>query len=97
MSLIVNTFTLRSPTSSRSAGSSCRTPTSAARSSDGIGHASLRNASPATPSAAASGIPCTLPLGDVSGVFRSPCASIQSAPPAPCTCAIPPTVPIATE
>ena len=53
-------------------------PTSATRSSDGVGHASLANASPATPSAAASGIPCTLPLGDVSGVLRSPCASIHS-------------------
>ena len=43
-----------------------------------------RTLSPATPSAAASGIPCTLPLGEVSGVLRSPCASIQSTPPAPC-------------
>ena len=36
-----------------------------------------------SPIAAASGIPCTLPLGEVSGVFRSPCASIQSTPPTP--------------
>ncbi len=35
------------------------------------------------PSAAASGIPWTLPVGDVSGVLRSPCASIQSTPPDP--------------
>ena len=35
------------------------------------------------PSAAASGIPCTFPVGRVSGVFRSPCASSQSTPPTP--------------
>ena len=81
MSLIVNTFAFEPPISSRSAASSERTPTSATRSSDGVGQASLANASPATPSAAASGIPCTLPLGEVSGVLRSPCASIHSAPP----------------
>ena len=39
------------------------------------------NDSPARPSAAASGIPCTLPDGLVSGVLRSPCASIQITPP----------------
>ena len=50
-----------------------------------------------TPSAAASGMPCTLPLGEVSGRFRSPCASIQSAAPGPCDVAIPPSVPIAIE
>ena len=32
------------------------------------------------PSNAASGIPWTLPLGEVAGVFMSPCASIQSRP-----------------
>ena len=32
------------------------------------------------PSSAASGIPWTLPLGEVAGVFMSACASIQSRP-----------------
>ena len=32
------------------------------------------------PSSAASGIPCTLPLVVVAGVFMSPCASTQSRP-----------------
>ena len=52
---------------------------------------------PASPSAAASTIPCTLPLGEVSGVLRSPCASIQTTPPVPCTFAIPTSEPSATE
>ena len=43
----------------------------------------LEAARPSSPIAAASGIPCTLPLGEVSGVFRSPCASIQRTPPTP--------------
>ena len=40
-----------------------------------------RTRRPRRPSAAASGMPWTLPLGEVSGRLRSPCASIQSAPP----------------
>ena len=52
---------------------------------------------PARPSAAASTIPWTLPVGLVSGRFRSPCASTQSTPPGPLTRASPPSVPIATE
>ena len=52
---------------------------------------------PASPSAAASGIPWTFPLGLVSGVLMSEWASIQSTPPGPCTEASPPSVPSATE
>ena len=32
------------------------------------------------PSSAASGMPCTLPLAEVAGVFMSPCASTQISP-----------------
>ena len=35
------------------------------------------------PSSAASGMPCTLPLEVVAGVFMSPCASTQSRPISP--------------
>ena len=42
-------------------------------------------------------MPCTLPVGEVLGRFRSPCASIQSTAPAPRAFAIPPSVPIAIE
>ena len=42
-------------------------------------------------------MPWTFPLGLVSGVFRSPCASSQIAAPGPSTDAMPPTVPSATE
>ena len=56
-----------------------------------------RSARPSRPIAAASGIPCTLPLGEDSGVFRSLCASIQSTPPSSAGRASPPSVPIATE
>lgn len=47
--------------------------------------------------AAASTIPWTLPVGLVSGRFRSPCASSQIAPPGPAARASPPSVPSATE
>ncbi len=63
----------------------------------GSGHASLPKASSARPSAAARGIPWTFPLGEVAGVFRSPCASNQSTPPAPWVAASPPSVPSAIE
>ena len=63
----------------------------------GSGHASLPKASSASPSAAARGIPWTFPLGEVSGVFRSPWASNQSTPPAPWVAARPPSVPSAIE
>ena len=33
-----------------------------------------------SPSSAAKGMPCTLPLGELSGVFMSACASIQISP-----------------
>ena len=74
-------------------------PTRATRgtSTAGNGQASLANASPPRPSAAASTIPWTFPLGDVCGRLRSPCASIQSTPPGPFARASPPSVPSATE
>ena len=69
-----------------------------AGSSAGSGHASLSKPSPPWPSAAASGIPCTLPLGVVCGVLRSPWASIHSAAPGPpAAAASPPSVPSAIE
>ena len=55
---------------------------------------SCANHSGARPSAAASGIPCTLPDGLVSGVLRSPWASIQITPPGcPAAAARPASVP----
>ena len=58
-------------------------PTSATRDGSSAGRASpsWANHSGARPSAAASGIPWTLPDGLVSGVLRSPWASIQITPP----------------
>ena len=58
---------------------------------------SSANAGPARPSAAASTMPCTFPLGDDSGVLRSPCASIHTTPPGPCAAARPTSVPSAIE
>ena len=86
-------------TSSRSPSSRERTPMRKTCSgfTAGSGHASLPKASSASPSAAARGIPWTFPLGEVSGVFRSPCASNQSTPPAPWVAASPPSVPSAIE
>ena len=48
----------------------------------GSGNGAAANACPARPQTAASGIPWTLPVGDVAGVFRSPWASTHSTPPA---------------
>ena len=46
----------------------------------------------------ASGIPWTLPLGELAGVLMSECASTQITPPGtPCARARPPSVPIAIE
>src|SRR5213595_631846 len=69
-SLMVKTFASSSCRSFRSPSSSERTPTSASfpDSTAGSGQPSRRNASPASPSAAASTMPCTFPLGDVSGM-----------------------------
>ena len=66
ISLIVKTFASSRPSSSRSPSSSERTPTSAMRpaSTAGSVQPSCANAAPPRPSAAASTIPCTLPLGD---------------------------------
>ena len=84
-SLIVKTRTPASRSSRRSPSSSRRVPTSATRvgSTAGNGQASLSNPGPASPSAAASTIPWTFPLGLVSGVLMSEWASIQSTPPGP--------------
>ena len=99
MSLIVNTrdaeLARSAPARPRRASGS---PTSAARSTDGVGQASRRERRRRPRRArprAASRARC--PLGEVSGRLRSPCASIQSTPPAPRAFAIPPSVPIATE
>ena len=100
MSLIVKTRMSASRRKARSAGSSERMPTSATRdgSSAGSVSRSCANHSGARPSAAASGIPCTLPDGLVSGVLRSPWASIQITPPGcPAAAARPASVPIAIE
>ena len=97
MSLIVKTRTPSSPIRPRSPSSTERAPTIAARTTDGDGQAPVPNSSPAAPSASASGMPWTFPLGDVPGRFMSAWASIQSTPPAPRAFAIPPSVPIATE
>ena len=70
----------------RSPGSRSRAPISATRSGGDRGGSVQRGApkrSPPRPSAAASGMPWTLPLGVVCGVLRSACASIQSTAPAP--------------
>ena len=79
MSLIVNTFSVELPDQLALAG--VERPDADERGTlDATASATRRSRtpSPATPSAAASGIPCTLPVGEVSGRFRSPCASIQS-------------------
>ena len=88
ISLIVKT---RTPASRRS----LRSPSSSERDADERDPLADRPPAAATrrsrtrrrrrPSAAASGIPCTFPLGLVSGVLMSECASIQSTPPGPCT------------
>ena len=98
-SVIVNTLASRRLSSSRSPLSSERTPTSASfpASIAGSFQPERVNPSPPSPSAAASTIPWTFPLGDDSGVFRSPWASIQITPPGPCAAAIPTSEPSATE
>ena len=79
MSLMVKTFTPECRSRRRSSSSSDRTPTSTVWSSrsDGVGQLSDTKAGPAHPSAAASGMPCTLPVGLVSGVLASAWASTQ--------------------
>ena len=69
-----------------SPSSTLRTPIRTVRASVsiGMGHASLRNrGSGLRPSAIASGMPCTFPVGEVSGVFISVWASNQITPPGP--------------
>ena len=46
---------------------------------------------------AATGMPCTFPLGVVSGVLISPCASIHRTPTSPHASSRPATVPMAIE
>ena len=69
-------------TFSFSAGSMSRTPTSATRVASSSGAAPIRRAraSGPKPRQAASGMPWTLPLGLVSGVLQSACASNQIRP-----------------
>ncbi len=98
---MVNTATPSDASRARSPESTLRMPTSAVCSSRiiGSGQAELSNrGSPASPSATASGMPCTLPLGEVVGELMSVCASSHTTPPGmPCTRARPPMVPIAIE
>ena len=69
-----------------------------ASSTDGTGQRPVSNHSRPRPIAAATGMPWMLPDGLVSGVLRSPCASIHSiAPGAPAARARPPSTPIASE
>ena len=79
MSFIVKTWTPESRTATFSRSSRLRTPTSTVCSGSTFGGTLPIVASSAGsgPSSAASGMPCTLPLGDVAGVFMSPCASTQ--------------------
>jgi hypothetical protein len=81
MSLIVKTVAFSSRSSARSPSSSERTPTSATGSVDGGDGPRALERGPPRPIAAASTIPCTFPLGLVSGRFRSPWASTQRTPP----------------
>ena len=69
-------------TVARSATSTSRMPTSAAREPSTIGAKPARFTSSAAPrpSTTASGMPWMLPLGLVSGVFASACASNQTRP-----------------
>ena len=101
MSYMLNTVTPARRRCSRSPSSMLRTPTSTAcsPSTEGIGQASLlKRWSSDSPSVTASGIPCTFPLGELTGVLMSEWASTQTTPPgAPWARANPPSVPIAIE
>ena len=82
MSFIVNTCTRESRTATFSRSSRFRTPMITVCAGWTLGGAPPMPASSAGsgPRSAASGMPWTLPLCDVAGVFMSPCASIHSRP-----------------
>ena len=82
MSFIVKTCTPEFRTRSFSRSSRLRTPISAVCCGSTVGEKPPIDESSAGsgPSSAASGMPCTLPLGVLAGVFMSPCASIHSKP-----------------
>ena len=82
ISRMVNAFTPDSRTCGFSSASTSRRPTIATFEACtlGAGPSSVVNSGGPIPMQQASGMPCTLPLGDVSGVFISAWASIQSSP-----------------
>jgi len=82
MSFIVKTRTPDSRIDSFSRSSRLRIPMSTVRSGVTFGEKPPIFASSAGsgPSSDASGIPCTLPLFVLAGVFMSPCASTQMSP-----------------
>ena len=82
MSFIVYTCTPELRTRSFSRSSRLRTPINAVCCGSTVGEKPPIDESSAGsgPSSAASGMPCTLPLGVLAGVFMSPCASIHSSP-----------------
>ena len=82
MSFIVKTWTRDSRTSSFSRSSRLRMPMSTVCSGSTFGlKPPMRESSAGSgPSSAASGMPCTLPLVELAGVFMSPCASTQIEP-----------------
>jgi hypothetical protein len=82
MSFIVKTWICDRRTASFSRSSRFRTPMSTVRPGSTLGaKPPIRESSTgSSPRRAASGMPCTLPLGEVPGVFMSPWASIQSSP-----------------
>ena len=101
MSAIVNTWTPTRRSWLRSPRSTLRMPTSTVRASSAIGTGqgmSSNRWSPVRPSATDSGMPWTLPLGEVDGELMSVCASSHTTPPGPPNArARPPSVPIAIE
>ena len=82
ISFIVYTCTPELRTRSFSRSSRLRTPTSAVCCGRTVGEKPPIDESSAGsgPSSAASGMPCTLPLGVLAGVFMSPCASTHRSP-----------------
>ena len=82
MSFIVKTCTRESRTISFSRSSRLRMPMSTVCSGSTFGEKPpMRDSSAGSgPSSAASGMPWTLPLPELAGVFMSPCASTQMRP-----------------
>jgi len=82
MSFMVNTCTRESRTATFSRSSRFLTPMMTVCAAFTFGPMPPKCASSdgSGPSSAASGMPCTLPLNEVAGVFMSPCASIHNKP-----------------